>query len=485
MEPPRFTDLRDFIDFLSDHDQIRTLVGADWKYDIGGLTELVVREHAQPPALLFDEINGYEKGFRVLTNMVNNAFQWTAARGYEPTDDVQTAITSHKDHIRNQPEGEPPTEVAGGPVTENVLRDEEVDVTSFPAPHYREKDGGRYVGTACVVITEHAETGAVNAGTYRCQVHGPSRVTAFISPGKDGRINMNSFLDDDEPCPFVISAGQAPDLFLAANERLPVDVNELEFAGGLRGEPVEVVRGEVTGLPIPASAELVLEGHLYPESEPVVEGPFGEYHGYYAGGSHEEGGHRIRPITVERIYHRDDPIITGSPPLRPPAAARSQIRKAAQLWTELDNSGIPGIVGVNSFPFGPGWFEVIAVDQQYGGHSTQVGLHAASGPAGAYLGRFTVVVDEDVNIFDQDEVLWAVCSRCDPAEDMHLLENCWSSPLDPRIHPERKRNGDFTNSRMVIDATRPYHWFDDYPEVNDMSEELRSQLIETWGNEIR
>lgn len=470
----QFTDLRDFIEFLETNEQLKVVDGADWNLEIGGITEIAVQDGIDS-ALLFDNIEGYPAGYRVLTNAVSTAFQWTTAAGFEPTTSKKQAVIDRKNRS-SVSDMIPPEVVDSGPVLENIVSGEDIDITEFPAPLWHENDGGRFIGTGDVIVTKNADSGRVNAGTYRVQVQGPDQVTVYISPGKDGRLNRNSFLDQDEPCPIAISVGHPVDVFMAVNERLPSNVSEFDYVGGRRGSPLEVVEGEVTGLPFPAHSEIVLEGHIYPDATPVSEGPYGEWTGYYAGGTHEE-----LPVQIDRVYHRNNPIIFGKPSLRPPSQIRGEIRVAARLWAELEGAGIPGVEAVNSMPWGPGWFEVISIKQQYGGHSSQVGHHAASGPADAYHGRFTVVVDDDVDIFDPAEVMWVISSRCDPATDIHIVEGCWSTTLDPTIPPEKRERGDLRNSRAIIDATRPFHWRDQFPEVNEISDELEAEIRSDWS----
>lgn len=468
-------DLRQFLDRLREHDQLTVLRGAHWDREIGGVSDLVRRDDLQT-AVLFDDIEGYESGLRVLSNAFDTPLQASLALGYAPTTSLREAVGTHKERASMTGAIAPET-VADGPVADTVLTGDDVDLTAFPVPKWHADDGGRYIGTADVVITRNRESDALNAGTYRVQVHGPDEVTVWISPGKDGRRNRDSFLDAGEPAPMVVSVGHAPDLFVAANERLPQDVDELEYAGGRRGEPVEVIEGAETGLPIPAHGELVLEGHVYPDDDPLTEGPFGEWTGYYGSGQQA-----IRPLRVERIYHRPDPIIFGYNVSIAPSTL-SVIRSAARLWDELDQAGVPGVEAVNAFMPGP-YFQVIAVDQQYAGHATQVGMQAISLPAGAYHGRFTVVVDADVDVYDWQEVLWALTSRCDPGEDVQVVEDCWSTPLDPRIPPERKESGEFTNSRAVLDATRPYHWREQFPEDSRIAADLAADLREKFADEL-
>ncbi|MFB6132585.1 MAG: UbiD family decarboxylase domain-containing protein, partial [Halanaeroarchaeum sp.] len=173
-------------------------------------------------------------------------------------------------------------------------------------------------------------------------------------------------------------------------------------------------------------------GHVYPDRDPVVEGPFAEWTGYYGKSARE-----LYPFVVERVYYRDDPIVLGFNNVPIAAAAMSNTRAAGQLWSQLERVGITGIEGVTTI-LPDIWFQVIALDQQYAGHSTQAGMQAISLPAGVWEGRFTVIVDDDIDIHDVNQVLWAMVSRCDPDEDLQVIQNCLSSQLNPRMPPEQK-----------------------------------------------
>ncbi|MBI4445016.1 MAG: UbiD family decarboxylase [Acidobacteria bacterium] len=478
-----FRSLRDFLEFLDEQGQLRIIKGADWNLELGGLTELVWRKKLEDsPALLFDEIKGYPPGFRVLTLGVATTYRYTAASHLRPTKDRRQAITALRDQVA--PVAIPPRVVSSGPVLENVVEKEKIDLATFPAPKYKEGEGGRFIGTGDVVITRDADTGLLNAGTYRVQIQGPNKVSAHMAPGRHGRIHVESFHRKGKPAPIVISVGQSPDLFLAACERFGKDVDELEMVGGRRGEPVDVVLGELTRLPIPATAEIVLEGFIYPDAEKVNEGPFGEFMGYYAG-AHEQGHPEVSAINIERVYYRSEPIIFGLPHHRPPQDVVLEYRLAPRLWKELLDAGIPGIHEVNSLPFGSGMVNVISMRTQYAGHSTQVAMHAASSQTGYLLGHITIVVDEDVDVYDQDMVFWAVLTRCDPSRHLHVINNMVSFTLDPLTHdPLKYPVGDTTRARLVIDATKPFHWKNRFPRTTDLRSELKEQLLKKWERDL-
>jgi 4-hydroxy-3-polyprenylbenzoate decarboxylase len=259
----------------------------------------------------------------------------------------------------------------------------------------------------------------------------------------------------------------------------PWGTEEYGIAGALLGEPLQVVTGKYTGLPIPAHAEIVIEGEYPPpEVETREEGPFGEWPGYYASGARKEP-----VIKVKRIMHRNNPIIVGSPPMKPPAGGTAvHVVRASNVWHELDRLGIPGIRGVwNMRAGGSRYLTVISVEQKYSGHARQVAMAAMSGEEGASHGRFVIVVDEDIDPTNDEDVLWAIATRCDPATSIEILAGCWSAPLDPGIPPERKAKGDYTNSRAIILACRPYYWKKDFPRVNRASDELRAATLKKWS----
>lgn len=473
-----YKDLRGYLQQVEAMGELLVVEGADRDVEIGAITEVVRQQNPRKPAIIFDKIKGFPQGYRVLSGIANTMKRLLLITNL-PLELSDREFVSEWRKRLNQKEGNmlPPRVVDSGPVMENVLAGDDIDMLKFPAPMWHEHDGGRYLGTASAVITRDPDQGWVNLGTYRVMVHDAKTVGFYISPGKQGRIHREKYWEKGEPCPVAISFGHDPLLFLAATMQLPYGTSELNFAGGIKGEPIDVIRGEVTGLPIPAASEIVIEGFSYP-NETRNEGPFGEFTGYYA--SQAES----RPfIRVERVYYRNNPIITGSSPGRPPGESTlAQTRlKSAAIWNSLERAGVPDVQGVCCHEAGTGHFlTAIALKQRYPGHAKQAGVLSLQAQGGAYMGRFAIVVDEDIDPFDLEEVLWAMCTRCDPAEGIDIMRRCWSGPLDPAIHPDRKG----FNSRAVIDACRPYSWKDRFPKVVDLSSELRQQTLEQWGTTI-
>ncbi len=209
--------------------------------------------------------------------------------------------------------------------------------------------------------------------------------------------------------------GEDPALFIAGFEYLPDGRSEYEFAGAIKGAPIEVFAGPQTGLPIPAHAEIVFEGRLLPMTETSLpEGPFGEFTGYYAAAA------RPGPVMeVTAIHHRDDPILLGSPPMKPPRFHFGLPFRAATIWSNLEAAGVTDIAGV--WQHVSQLMTVVALRQRYDGHAKRAALVAA---AHSYMARLVVVVDDDVDPSNLADVMWAVATRCEPAEGIDIIAQC-------------------------------------------------------------
>jgi 4-hydroxy-3-polyprenylbenzoate decarboxylase len=469
-------DLRDWLDVADRLGQLRRINGADWDLEIGALTEMLCLRAKQPLCLLFDEIKGYPSGWRLATNVFASKELAAILLGLPPELSPTELVQAWRARTRDM-RLVPTREVAEGPILENVLRGADIDLYRFPTPRWHEDDTGRYLGTGDIVVTRDPDTGQVNVGTYRMMVQDRDKIGLYISPGHHGRLHRERYFARGEPMPVAAVFGMDPLLHAAGSQALPVATNEYEWAGAIRGAPVEVIPGPVTGLPIPATAEIVVEGFVHPDRR-LDEGPFGEWTGYYASA--------IRPETyvqVEAVYHRDDPIILGYLPTRPPGE-NYQIRAIishALIWDALDAAGVPDVRGVALLaPAGLGML-VISIKPRYLGHARQAALVASQCQTAAYLGRYVVVVDEDIDPNDVGEVLWAMWTRSDPAESVDIVRDCWSTPLDPRIPPEKRARGEFSNSRMIIDATRPFHWRDQFPKAVGTSPALQAEMRRKWG----
>jgi UbiD family decarboxylase len=478
--PETYDGLRSFLAACEKLGEVTTIRDADWNLEIGALTEMVSELIDEPPALLFDNIKGYPTGFRVLSIPTASRVRMALALGLPPDTPKMEIVRHAAQRIKHAPPI-PPREVESGPVMQNVMRDNDVDLLRFPALKSHKSDGGRYIGTGCTVINRDPETGYVNMGTYRMQVHEHNLLGIWQSPGQQGRLIAERYWKQGKACPVVATFGGDPLLFFLSYTKFPFGISELDRAGGMLGRPVEVIRGPLTCLPIPAHAEVVIEGEMpSPDVETHLEGPFGEWPGYYTVGS--KGTADEQPvIRVKAIYYRNDPILLNMAPQWPGAPHHSVRFEGGILWEQLEAAGVPAIAGVYVHtPF----MVVVSIKQQYAGHAKQAGMAVLGCAASARNGRFVVIVDEDIDPSNMDEVIWAMTTRVDPATDIEIVPNCWATPLDPRMPPEQTANGPHTNSRAIYYAVRPWAWRDKFPPVNRIDKDQRAAILAKYGSTL-
>ncbi|HEY6703427.1 MAG TPA: UbiD family decarboxylase, partial [Xanthobacteraceae bacterium] len=305
-----YKDLREFIELVDKLGALRRIDGADPNFEIGAITE-VAAGRSDGPALLFDAIKGFPRGFRIFTNATTSPQRAALALGIDPALRPLDALKAWMEKRKTlQPRA--PVAVKDAAFLQHTVAGK--DLAKFPAPIWHRHDGGPFLGSGSIVIMRDPDGGWINASIYRVQVHGRDKVTVqFDHAGRHGAIIASKYWEQGKPCPLAVVNGEDPALFVAGFEYLPAGQSEYEFAGAIKGAPIEVHPGPVTGLPIPAHAEIVLEGHLLPMSESVPEGPFGEFTGYYAWQA------RPAPVMqVAAVHHRADPILLGSPPMKPP-----------------------------------------------------------------------------------------------------------------------------------------------------------------------
>lgn len=465
-------DLRDWIDRIDAIGELRHVTGANCDEEIGAITDLYM-ERIGRPALLFDAIPGYPRGFRVLSNVTTSPAR-IATTLEIPLNLSTAAMVEHCRRFHGELPPIKPRFVSAGPVQENVQTGADINVFRFPTPKWHEDDGGRYLGTGCAVVMQDPDSDWINVGCYRVVVHDEKTLGIMITAGKQGRLILQKYWDRGEACPVAVSFGHDPLIYLMAGLNAAAGVCEYDIAGAIRGEPLEVVRGAVTNLPIPATAEIVIEGHIPPDPF-EFEGPFGEWTGYYAGGRS-----RQPVIQVAALLYRNNPIILGTVPRKPPSDDTyiSSFLSSSAIWEQMEAAGVPGIKGVwNHEGSGSRMFVTIAITQMYPGHSKQAAMAAAGCYAGSYLNKMIVVVDDDIDPTNIDEVLWAMCTRVDPDNDLEIARNCWSSPLDPMAYPEEKPS---FNKKMLIDACRPWDRREIFPKVVEASAELKERLRQQW-----
>jgi 4-hydroxy-3-polyprenylbenzoate decarboxylase len=469
-------DVREWIATMDALGELQHVKGAHWNLEIGAISEVNYRRRP-PSAILFDDIPDYPHGYRVLTGTLSNARRMALTLGLGDGYDTGTLIQT----LRGRPlEWEAnaahfqPRVVERAPILENVVQGADVDLRQFPTPLWHEHDGGRYIGTGCAIVTSDPDTGHINVGAYRIMVQDEGRsVTVNAEAGKHGRGHYERWFAREGRAPVLISFGHDPLLLMVAGTEVPSTISEYAYAGAMVGESLDVVRGQVTGLPMPASAEIVIEGWLRPDHV-LREGPFGEWTGYYSASTKP-----VPAVDIERLYFRDDPIILGAPPGKPPNdySYMRALLKSAMIKDNLAKAGVRDVRGVWAHETGGGRLLIaVSITQRFCGHSRQAGYITAQCEAAAYMNRYVVVVDDDIDPMNLDEVMWAITTRCDPADDIEIMRKTWGSRVDPLLHDPSAPY----NSRAILDACRPFEKITTFPRVAEASPQLVRDTVAKW-----
>ncbi|MFQ5916113.1 MAG: UbiD family decarboxylase [Nitrospinota bacterium] len=431
-------------------------------------------KEAGSPALLFENIKAHP-GHRALYNMLGNSINRVAlAIREEPGQSGLGIVKVLKEKMKRRM---PPKVVAAedASVNRNTELGEDVDLTQFPAPKMWPLDGGKYIGTADAVITQNPDSGRTNLGTYRHMIKSRDQVGFYVSPGKDALLDREAWWNRGEPAPVAAVYGLDPLLFIVSATTFPKNASEYESFGGINGAPIEVFKSDVTGLMLPANAEIIIEGFTHPDKT-FPEGPFGEFTGYY--------GRPSGPtpyIDVHAVRYKKDPILTCA--LMADGIANEcglfwGMSKAAKVWADLQALGVPGVQGVWSPPEAAGWgVTVVSIKQLYAGHAAQTMALAAQCMGGAYFTKYVIVVDDDVDPSNLSDVLWALATRSRPAQAIDILRETWSTYLDPSLNPPEIRPW---GSKCLINACKEFRHIKEFARRTKLSKPVYEQVVERW-----
>jgi UbiD family decarboxylase len=474
--------IQDLREWLDRAEGINELVQIDKPVDrdeeMSAITYLVAKQDPSP-AILFDNPKGYEDspiGARMLWNILGPSSKRIALTIEEPPETPTLELIRRlKEKMKDRilPREVPATEA---PVYENTLSGADIDLEQLPIPRHWPLDGGRYAGTADAVFTRDPDSGYLNIGTYRMMLQGKDQVGLYLSPGKDARLHITRSWEQGKPVAVAAAWGIDPLFMLVGSQTFPKNVSEYEFAGGIKGEAIPVVRAQTSDLLLPANAELVVEGVINLNSV-KTEGPFGEFPGYYG---RPEAGCPLVDIT--RVHYRTHPVLTNAIMADYPSCEQSgffAVIRSARIWDDMDKLGIPGVQGVYAHPAGAGGFgmTVISLEQRYAGHAAQCLALAAQVPGGAYYTKWIIAVDEDIDPTDMDQVIWAMSSRCHPIEDIDILRNTWSTWLDPSQNPPEKRP---YGSKALINACKEHRYLPVFSKRTTLSREMYDQVAGRW-----
>jgi UbiD family decarboxylase len=471
-----YEDLREWLAEADRLGELRHVKGANWQEEIGMAAEVVSHDDAAP-AVIFEDVPETLPGSRVLVNIFGGKRK-NMTLGF-PVDLDKVALSEAFAGVyRGNDKLIAPRLVQDGPIFENVMMGDEVDMSIFPTPHWHEKDGGRYIGTGCYHVTRDPESGWINLGSYRVMLKDGRTVAHNVLPGRHADLHFKKHKARGERMPVAIVVGGDPLTFIMGGCDVPEGVSEYDVTGGLRGKPVDVVAGRVTGLPIPANAEIVLEGFV-DDSRIEPEGPFGDWTGTYT-----EKGRTNPVVNIEAVYFRNDPILLGFAPQRLPdeySRFRAIVRSPF-LKKDLEAAGVPGVKATWCHEVGGSrMLLAVSIKQRYAGHARQAGHVASMCRTGVDANKWVIVTDDDVDVTNLEEVIYAALTRADPAEDIDFIRGAKGAKSEPRLAPWDRASGNLVNSRMIIDACIPYHWRDEFPEINQPSAEHAKRAREKFG----
>lgn len=392
------------------------------------------------PAVLFEKIVGYEK--KNVTMNIHGSWENYALMLDLPK---KTSVKELSNEIEARMEHFPVRSkvVTSGPAKEVIVHEDINLFNELPLFRVNEYDGGFYISKGVVISQDPEEATNQNLGMYRIQVKDKDRLGIQVAAHHDMSMHLRKAEEFNQPLPVAISIGNDPVVSLVAAMPLEYEEDEYEMAGALRKEGVDVVRAETSDLMVPANAEIIIEGEVIPRWR-SVEGPFGEYTGFYSSTM------RQTEVQVKAVTRRKDPIIFENLYIGKP-------------WTELDmflgpitsvvvgkqlKAMAPEVVAVNA-NYCHGLGVVISTRSRLAGYGKIVPAKLLATPHGLLYPKLIIVVDDDIDPFDLNEVMWALLTRFRAERDLILIPNAPGSTLDPASVDR----GLIT--RMILDATKP------------------------------
>ncbi len=481
----KYNDLRDFIRLLEERGQLKRIAREIDPYL--EMTEICDRTlKAGGPALLFENPKGYD--MPVLGNLFGTPERVALGMGEESV----TALREVGKLLAQLKEPEPPKGmkdaweklpmfrkvldmspklVKGAPCQAKVVEGDDVDLARIPVQTCWPGDAGPLI-TWGLVVTRGPEKPRQNLGIYRMQVIGKNKVIMRWLAHRGGALDFREFQNTNpgEPFPIAVALGADPATILGAVTPVPDTLSEYAFAGLLRGGKTEVTQCIGSDLQVPASAEIVLEGHLHP-GEMADEGPFGDHTGYY----NEVESFPV--FTVERITSRREPIYhstyTGRPPDEPAVLGVA----LNEVFVPILQKQFPEIVDFYLPPEGCSYrMAVVSMKKQYPGHAKRVMFGVWSFLRQFMYTKFVIVTDDDVNVRDWNDVIWAMTTRMDPARDTTLVEN---TPID---YLDFASPVSGLGSKMGLDATNkwPGETTREWGEPIEMDAEVKARVDAMW-----
>lgn len=456
-------DMREFIAHLEKIGElVRIKDEVDPSWEINGLTRIGLQSLA--PALLFERIKGAE--VPMLTNLLGTGPRFLAALGIEKWSDFNA------EWCRRTERPVPPRVVRDAPCQEVVIEGDAIDLHKICNTVWHQYDGGEFPGTLSVSITKDPENGILNAGIYRMGTLSKNTLGWGAPEYTHGRQHYMKYERLGKTMPMAVVTGYDPSVEIVASTRTPPNVDEFQIAGGLRGEPLDMVKCQTNDILVPATSEFVFEGIIRPGVR-AIEGGFGEYTGHY-------GEARSNPVfEVQRVTHRRQPIYLGAREQWHPSESAFVVGKSSQAVAyKTIKDLVPGIIDLRCDVT---YEAIVKIDKLFPGHPQQV-MDAVWGSTYARY-KHVIVVDKDVDIWDYDSVHWALSTRVRADRDVYILPRRAGQWLDPAVSLREKG----WQTGMGIDATMPDEeyafWGEKPPRLVD-DPEIVARTMQKWGERL-
>ena len=481
----KYSDLREFIAFLEQRGQlVRISQEVDPNLEMTEISDRTLR--AKGPALLFENPKGYDTP--VLCNLFGTPERVAMGMGQESVGalrDVGTLLAFLKEpeppkglrdlwekrHDFKQVLNMPVKEVKNAPCQETVLEGDQVDLDRLPIQTCWPGDVGPLV-TWALAITRGPEKERQNLGIYRMQKIAKNKLIMRWLAHRGGALDYRDFQKKypGKPYPVAIALGADPATTLGAVTPVPDTLSEYAFAGLLRGEKTQVTKCIGSDLQVPASAEYILEGFLHPGEE-AEEGPFGDHTGYY------NEVETFPVFTIDRITHRKDPIYHSTYTGRPPDEPAILGVALNEVFVPILQKQFPEIIDFYLPPEGCSYrMAVVSMKKQYPGHAKRVMMGVWSFLRQFMYTKFVIVTDEDVDVRNWEDVIWAMTTRMDPSRDTVLIDN---TPID---YLDFASPVSGLGSKMGMDATNkmPGETNREWGEPIEMDDEVKQRVDALW-----
>lgn len=439
-------DLRGWLLKLAQENELKTVtvpVGCD------GEIQEIGRQMSKRkgPAVLFENIVGHQSTWcrKLFVGSLNTVSKLALSLGLSRDAAMGDVVSCLRQTMRAPTD---PVRVESGPVQQNKILGNDIDIRHIPVPKWHPGDQGRYINLWAGIVTRDPDTGEYNVGAYRGVIHGPRQIGVLLFRTQGWGQHYDKYIARGEPMPVACVYGWDPSLMLAAGTPITV-LDEWQWIGAMRGEPVPLVPCETIDLEVPATAEIVIEGTISPDPATYLpEGPLKEVSGRYC---------HVSPmpvIEVSGVMHRSDPIMVGSAIGIAPVAEEQVLTMAAGttavLRNALDDQGIPGVLDLTLSPF-----FAVKINKTYQGQAYQIACALFGHKALNMRYKILVIVEDDVDLSNPKAVLAAIYANADPARDLYIfptqrnLVDTAMSMADSDAHAF----GGTLGNKMLIDAT--------------------------------